>query len=307
MPAGGPPRRRVPRRFCVTRAVECSSSTTAPRRRSRGRWGRQPRAALREHALELVDTEGTPLVLDAADELLFACAMGARTVPVQTCQWLVDVYRLLHSPEAPTADALLERARRVRLVAHVRATVRYLAEIADDEVLHDYAVGVRRRTDRAEGSDCVRSGRSGREPGRRDGTGSGPLPADHGRRSAPSRGGPSAPASAGTLGSREPRRRAAASRCGRRSASEPSGSGVGAGPEPLRVVLRLVSQLLRRVRDVPEPPGVGRDAVVDAVAELERRPRARSRRAGRGRRASGASRSGAALSADLPRTHGADP
>ena len=66
--------------------------------------------------------------------------MGARTLPVQTCQWLVDVHRVLHSPEAPTADALLERARRVRLVAHVRATVGYLAEVAGDDVLHGYAV-----------------------------------------------------------------------------------------------------------------------------------------------------------------------
>jgi len=95
--------------------------------------------ALREHALEFADVEGAPLVLDAADEILFACAMGARTLPVQTCQWLVDVHRVLHAPEAPTPEALLERARRVRLVAHVRAAVRYLAEVADDQVLRDQA------------------------------------------------------------------------------------------------------------------------------------------------------------------------
>lgn len=94
---------------------------------------------LRGHSLELTDTDGVPFVLDAADEILLACAMGARTVPVQTCQWLVDVHRIVHSPEAPASDALLERARRARLVAHVRATVRYLAEIADDEALQDYS------------------------------------------------------------------------------------------------------------------------------------------------------------------------
>jgi hypothetical protein len=99
-------------------------------------------SALRERALELGDTEGTPLVLDAADELLFACATGARTVSVQTCQWLVDVHRVLHSPEAPTAEALLERARRVRLVAHLGATLGYLAEVAGDDVLSDYAVAL---------------------------------------------------------------------------------------------------------------------------------------------------------------------
>jgi len=96
-------------------------------------------SALRERSLDLADAEGVPRVLDAADEVLFACATGARTMPVQTCQWLVDVHRVLHSPEAPTSGALLERARRVRLVAHVSATLRYLAGIADDEVLQDYA------------------------------------------------------------------------------------------------------------------------------------------------------------------------
>ena len=125
-----------------------------------GPLGQAALSVLREHALELADTEGAPLVLDAADEILFACAMGARTVPVPTCQWLVDVYRVLHAPEAPTPAALLERARRVRLVAQVRASLRYLAEIAGDDVLGDYVGGDRRRTDSAEGSDCVRSGRA---------------------------------------------------------------------------------------------------------------------------------------------------
>lgn len=103
-----------------------------------GPLGDRALSVLREHAVELGDTEATPLVLDAADELLFACAIGARTLPVQTCQWLVDVHRALSSAEAPTAEALLERARLLRLVANVRATVRYLAEVADDEVLHRY-------------------------------------------------------------------------------------------------------------------------------------------------------------------------
>lgn len=94
---------------------------------------------LRARSLELADTEAVPRVLDPADEILFACAMGARTLPVQTCQWLVDVYRALRSSDAPAPDTLLERARRVRLVTQVSAAVRYLAEIADDEVLQGYA------------------------------------------------------------------------------------------------------------------------------------------------------------------------
>jgi hypothetical protein len=96
-------------------------------------------SALRERSLELADTEGVPRVLDPADEILFACAMGARTLPVQTCQWLVDVYRVLRSSEAPTPDSLLERARQVRLIAQVSAAVRYLAGVANDEVLQDHA------------------------------------------------------------------------------------------------------------------------------------------------------------------------
>ena len=97
-----------------------------------GPLGEEGSAALRDRALELDDVEGTPLVLDPADELLFICAVGARTVPVQTCQWLVDAYRLLRCSEAPDPEALLERARRAHLVGHVRATLHYLAEIAGE-------------------------------------------------------------------------------------------------------------------------------------------------------------------------------
>jgi hypothetical protein len=96
-------------------------------------------SAFREHAVELGGVEGTPLVLDATDELLYACALGARKVPVQTCQWLVDVERILHSAEGATPDSLLERARGVRLVTHVRATVGYLAAVADSDVIYEYA------------------------------------------------------------------------------------------------------------------------------------------------------------------------
>ena len=94
--------------------------------------------ALRARALALGDVQESPRVLDSADELLFACATGARTTLVQTCQWLVDVHRILHSPEAPPSEALLERARQVHLLAPVRAALRYLAEIVDDDVFSRY-------------------------------------------------------------------------------------------------------------------------------------------------------------------------
>lgn len=103
-----------------------------------GPLGEEGLAASRERSLELPEVDGTPLVLDPADELLFVCATGARTVPVQTCQWLVDVDRLLHAPEAPAADAVLERARRTHVVAAVQESVRYLAGIAADDVLAAY-------------------------------------------------------------------------------------------------------------------------------------------------------------------------
>jgi Uncharacterised nucleotidyltransferase len=99
-------------------------------------------AGLQERAVELTDAEGSPFVLDAADELLFACAIGARTVVVQTCQWLVDADRILRSAEAPSADVLIERARPVHLVAPVRAATRYLADIGDDDRLREYAVAL---------------------------------------------------------------------------------------------------------------------------------------------------------------------
>jgi hypothetical protein len=95
--------------------------------------------ALRARARELDAVEGTPLVLDPADELIFICASGARTVPVQTCQWLVDAYRMFQSPEAPAPAALLERARQIHLVAPVRATLHYLSGTAVDGDLAAYA------------------------------------------------------------------------------------------------------------------------------------------------------------------------
>ena len=103
-----------------------------------GPLGEEGSGALRERALELDEVEGTPLVLDPADDLLFICATGARTVRVQTCQWLVDAYRIFRSPEAPAPELLLERARRLHLIAQVRATLHYLAEIAHSENLSAY-------------------------------------------------------------------------------------------------------------------------------------------------------------------------
>jgi putative nucleotidyltransferase-like protein len=104
-----------------------------------GPLGDEGLPAFRERAVELDGVDGEPLVLDPADEILFICAMGARTVPVQTCQWLVDVHCVLQSPDAPAPATLLERARRVHLVACVRATLDYLAEIIPGEAQSRYS------------------------------------------------------------------------------------------------------------------------------------------------------------------------
>jgi hypothetical protein len=96
-------------------------------------------SALRERAVALDGVDETPLVLEATDELLYACAFGMRRLPVQTCQWLVDIHRILHSTEGPTPDLLLERARGARLVPHFRATLDYLAAVAGSEVIQEYA------------------------------------------------------------------------------------------------------------------------------------------------------------------------
>jgi hypothetical protein len=88
----------------------------------------------RGRALELSEVEGAPLVAHAADELLFTCALSARTVALPSCQWLIDIHHLLQSGELPTAEEVLDRASRFHLVAPLRATVAYLTEICDQDL-----------------------------------------------------------------------------------------------------------------------------------------------------------------------------
>ena len=85
--------------------------------------------SLRERALELSRPDGSPLVLDPADELLFLCAVGARTAFPPTCQWLVDVHRLLRSGELPPVNDVIVRAHQLRLVEPLRETVACLADV----------------------------------------------------------------------------------------------------------------------------------------------------------------------------------
>jgi hypothetical protein len=94
--------------------------------------------ALRERARKLTGTDGDPLVLDPADELLRLCATGARTVLPPSCQWVIDVHQLVSSREAPPVEWLLARARRFCVLEPLRAALLYIAETLETAGLDDY-------------------------------------------------------------------------------------------------------------------------------------------------------------------------
>jgi hypothetical protein len=97
--------------------------------------------ALREHAVELPVLDGAPLTLDPADALLLSCATGATTAMRGSCQWLIDVHRLL-AAERPPLEALLARARVFGVVEPLRATAIYLARTIETPWLDRYARAV---------------------------------------------------------------------------------------------------------------------------------------------------------------------
>ena len=102
-------------------------------------------AALRElaaHSQELELGEVRVRVLDAQDEMLFACALGARAALPPTVQWLLDAAQVLASPNRPQPASLIQRAGRFRLVPSLRATVAYLDEVAETLDLRELAAGL---------------------------------------------------------------------------------------------------------------------------------------------------------------------
>jgi hypothetical protein len=99
-----------------------------------GPLGHEGLRLFRERAVELSEVEGAPVVLDAGDELLFTCALGARTVALPSCQWLIDARHLLMSGELPPAEEVLDRSIRLHLVAPLRTTMAYLAEFCDPDL-----------------------------------------------------------------------------------------------------------------------------------------------------------------------------
>lgn len=84
----------------------------------------------RAHAQERRLGELTVTTLDPADELLFACGLGARAA-VPSVQWLLDAYQLLARRDQLDLDLLVNRTRRVRLVRPVQDAVAYLGDVAD--------------------------------------------------------------------------------------------------------------------------------------------------------------------------------
>jgi hypothetical protein len=87
---------------------------------------------------------GLPVsTLQVADELLWVCALGARTTIPPSIQWLFDAAQLLASPERPAVGVVLARARTFHLVEPLRETVAYLAGISETPDLLDFQRALR--------------------------------------------------------------------------------------------------------------------------------------------------------------------
>jgi hypothetical protein len=82
--------------------------------------------------------EESVLALRPADELLFICGLGARTVAFPSVQWLLDAAKLIGSSHGPTAAGAVARARTFHLVEPLRDTVRFLATVSQSPVLDEY-------------------------------------------------------------------------------------------------------------------------------------------------------------------------
>jgi hypothetical protein len=99
--------------------------------------------ALLEAARPEVIAGASVLVLDAVDELLRACALGARMRLPPSVQWLPDTVMMLAAPDCPTPDAVVTRAQALRVVVPLRETLRYLSEIVGAADVDAYLDGLR--------------------------------------------------------------------------------------------------------------------------------------------------------------------
>jgi hypothetical protein len=82
-------------------------------------------AALREAAAERAIGPVSAMTLDASDELLLACGLGARRTIAPQLQWLVDAHHILLSGDLDERR-LVARAREHRLVHALGETLTYL-------------------------------------------------------------------------------------------------------------------------------------------------------------------------------------
>jgi Uncharacterised nucleotidyltransferase len=85
-------------------------------------------AALREAAVEREIGAASAVTLDASDELLFACGLGARRMIAPQLQWLVDAHQILMRGGLGE-DRLVARTRAHRLVRAVVETLTYLSRV----------------------------------------------------------------------------------------------------------------------------------------------------------------------------------
>jgi len=96
--------------------------------------------------------------LGAPDELLFTCALGARTITPPSMQWLLDAARMLTADDGPEVQATVERARVLHLVEPLRDAVRYLDRFIEGDVLEPWARALARETSRRRDAAAYRLG-----------------------------------------------------------------------------------------------------------------------------------------------------
>jgi hypothetical protein len=83
-------------------------------------------------------------ILDAADELVFACALGARTLVPPTVQWLIDAACLLDRGGIDL-DRVVARSLLLRVAAPMVDTLAYLEAVAPSSVPGPLQEAFRRR------------------------------------------------------------------------------------------------------------------------------------------------------------------
>jgi hypothetical protein len=85
-------------------------------------------AALREAAAVRMIGAASAVTLDASDELLLTCGLGARRMVAPQLQWLVDAHQILMGGDLDEGRLVI-RARAHRLVRALAETLTYLSRV----------------------------------------------------------------------------------------------------------------------------------------------------------------------------------